>query len=215
MSVTRADAAGARRLGVDLDNTIVCYDASFHRLALERGLIEPDLAVTKVAVRDRLRALGREDEWTALQGAAYGPRMAEAQAFEGAAEALRDLLAAGWEVHIVSHRTRAPYSGPPYDLHEAALGWLARLGVFEGPLAGIGRSRVHLETSRAAKAERVRRLGLTHFIDDLPEFFEEPALPGALVRIHFQPVGPAAAGSDRRRVRTWTEVVALLLGGEH
>ena len=33
------------RIGVDFDNTLVCYDGVFHRAALERGLIPSDLAV--------------------------------------------------------------------------------------------------------------------------------------------------------------------------
>ena len=47
-------------VGVDFDNTIVAYDALFHRVASERGLIPATVAATKIAVRDALRASGQE-----------------------------------------------------------------------------------------------------------------------------------------------------------
>ena len=55
-------------IGLDFDNTIVRYDRLFHRLRRERGLIPDHLPVSKRAIRDHLRASGREEEWTELQG---------------------------------------------------------------------------------------------------------------------------------------------------
>ena len=85
------------RIGIDFDNTIVCYDEIFHRLAVERGLIGPDAPRGKSMVRDALRRSGREAEWTRLQGEAYGPRIGEAEVEVGepaAAELAEDRLAA-------------------------------------------------------------------------------------------------------------------------
>ena len=44
------------RLGLDFDNTIVSYDALFHKVALEGSLIPADVAPTKLNVRDYLRS---------------------------------------------------------------------------------------------------------------------------------------------------------------
>ena len=54
------------RIGVDFDNTIVCYDQVFHQVALEQGLIPPTLPVSKGGVRDHLRSVNNEDAWTAM-----------------------------------------------------------------------------------------------------------------------------------------------------
>lgn len=64
------------RLGIDFDNTIVCYDELFHRVALEQGLIPADLPVNKSEVRNHLRRVGKEPLWTEMQGSVYGARMA-------------------------------------------------------------------------------------------------------------------------------------------
>jgi len=71
----------AVRIGIDFDNTIVCYDTLFRQVALEQGLIPADLPENKGAVRDYLRTAGMEDRWTAMQGDVYGKRMNEACAF--------------------------------------------------------------------------------------------------------------------------------------
>ena len=56
-------------IGLDFDNTIVCYDRLFHRLAVERELIPPALTLSKQAVRDFLDRVGGT-VWTELQGIA-------------------------------------------------------------------------------------------------------------------------------------------------
>src|SRR5579862_1715508 len=114
------------RIGIDFDNTIVSYDALFHKVACERDLIPPDTPVNKVAVRDHLRRIGKEELWTELQGYVYGARMDEALAYPGVIEFLSGAAAAGHELAIVSHKTRHPFLGPQYDLHAAARRWVER-----------------------------------------------------------------------------------------
>jgi len=112
------------RIGLDFDNTIVSYDTVFHQVAQERGLIPLDLPVSKTSVRDHLRRAGREDTWTEMQGWVYGTRMNDAEPFPGVRETLRHLRGNGHELFIVSHKTRHPYRGPAYDLHQAAVAWI-------------------------------------------------------------------------------------------
>ena len=100
------------RIGIDFDNTIVCYDGLFHRLARERNLIGPDVRPLKGEVRDYLRRIGREDAWTELQGYAYGCRLVEAEPFPGAREFLARCRQQGIECLIISHKTRRPFAGP-------------------------------------------------------------------------------------------------------
>lgn len=68
-------------LGIDFDNTIVCYDALFHRVCRERGLIPAEVPINKTDVRNYLHQAGREDAWTEMQGYVYGAQMSEASPF--------------------------------------------------------------------------------------------------------------------------------------
>ncbi len=90
-------------IGLDLDNTIVCYDRVFARLALEAGLPESVVGSGKRAIRDYLREQDREDQWTVMQGKAYGFRMSEAQPFEGILEFMTCARDCGHALCIVSH----------------------------------------------------------------------------------------------------------------
>ena len=197
-------------IGLDFDNTLVRYDDVFRDEAVARGLIPADVPAVKERVRDRLRAEGREDDWTELQGWAYGPGMAKARPFPGALEFLAGCRARGVPVRIVSHRTRAPFRGPAHDLHSAARAWLERSG-FLGPETELRAGNVYFEETKAAKLARIAEQGCTHFVDDLPEFLAEPGFPAGVERLLFDPAGGHADGPFPR-AGSWAEAGRLLLG---
>ena len=185
------------RIGLDFDNTIVSYDALFHRVALELALIPSGVAKNKLAVREHLRAAGREGAWTELQGHVYGARMDEALAYDGVIEFARRAAARGHELFIVSHRTRHPFIGPPYDLHAAARSWIERRFTVDGtPL--VPPHRVFFELTKAEKIARIGACACDVYIDDLPEILLAPEFPSPTVRLLFDPerhhCGPAASG---------------------
>ena len=200
-------------IGVDFDNTIVCYDGLFHRLAVERGWIPENLPADKGSVRDYLRAHDREDDWTLLQGIAYGSRIDEAEAFPGVGDFFRRCLREGFPVCIVSHKTRTPYRGPEYDLHQAARGWLRVHGFFDPGSIGLPEDRVFLEETKQAKLARIAALGCTHFIDDLPEFLLEEAFPSGVQRMLFDPADRHPDSTDWLRFTSWPGLQNHFLGG--
>lgn len=185
--MTTCDSRHSPRIGVDLDNTLVCYDELCWRLAVERDWISPQIPPLKVAVRNELRRLGREADWTSLQGEIYGPLMSQAVPFPGALQALQRFCAQDWPVCIVSHRTLTPIAGPAYDLHAAARGWLEQQGFLERTTTGLTHELVYLETTKGAKLGRIAAAGCTWFIDDLPELLLEPTFPAGVRRILFDP----------------------------
>ncbi len=196
------------RIGVDFDNTIVCYDQLFHRIALERGLIPASLPATKGHVRDMLRRMGREEEWTEMQGQVYGKRLHEAEPFAGVLEFFTLCRERGWIAFIISHRTRYPFVGEQYDLHDAAQRWLTSHGFYDPVRIGLSAGQVHFELSKQAKLDRIASVGCDYFIDDLPEFLLEPGFPAGVKRILFDPNG--AAGDELHRATSWRAIEAVL-----
>lgn len=201
-------------IGVDFDNTIVCYDDVFGRVAVELGLVPPEVATSKTAIRDHLRSLGQEDRWTALQGTIYGPRMMDARPFPGVVEFFAACRAAGLPVAIVSHRTRVPYLGEPHDLHAAARDWLVRHGFHEPAGLGLPEERVFLEETKEAKLARIAELGCTHFIDDLPELLTDPRFPANVRRILFDPHGQHGVPPYLDLLSSWHAAPALFEKGD-
>ncbi|MCC7145932.1 MAG: hypothetical protein IT443_05760 [Phycisphaeraceae bacterium] len=210
-------------IGIDFDNTIVCYDGVFHRVAVAEGLIPPVVGQGKNDVRDYLRSVGREEDWTRLQGLVYGRRILEARPYEGVLEFFRKAKREGLVVKIISHKTRQPYLGELYDLHEAALGWLRHYGFFdlggkvETPSAcgGLykensrGEGDVYLELTKEAKLRRIAEAGCTHFVDDLPEFLAESGFPGDVQKILWNPAGGQVAG-PWMAIRAWKDLWPIL-----
>lgn len=201
------------RIGIDFDNTIVCYDRVFHLVAREQGVIPADLPMTKEKVRDHLRAVGQEPVWTAMQGYVYGQRMDAVDPFPGVLEFLRTCREKGVETFIVSHKTKTPYAGPPYDLHAAALGWMESQGLFDPAGIGLPRERVFLEPTKKDKLARIGALGCTHFIDDLPEFLGEAEFPEHVIRLLFAPTGACSDKTCIIPCASWAEIAQRLLGG--
>ena len=193
--------------GIDFDNTIVSYDRVFHLVALERGLIDETVAASKIAVRDTLRRVGREDDWTEMQGHVYGACMADAQPFPGAIEVLswaRRRLP-GIALVIVSHKTRYPFMGHKYDLHAAALSWMDDvLRDDEGAL--FGPEDVTFCETKEEKVSAIEAIGCDLFIDDLPEILTAPGFPAATRRFLFDPEGNHVSHSHLERVEGWDEI---------
>ena len=203
------------RIGLDFDNTIVCYDELFHCLAAERSLVPAGITMSKSQVRDHLRKTGREDEWTRLQGEAYGPRIREASPFPGALDFISLCHRESIPLFIISHKTRRPFLGEPHDLHAAAQGWLEHHGFFS-PGTGLTRADVFLEETKANKLARIDRQQCSHFVDDLPEILADVAFPADTHRILFSPSNSAvnrASGAAVQSVSSWDQLSSLLFQG--
>jgi hypothetical protein len=199
-------------IGVDFDNTIVCYDELFRTVALERRLIPLEVLASKLAVRDYLRQIGKEDLWIELQGYVYGTRMSQATPFPGAVEFFTHCRRIDVPIFIVSHRSRFPYRGDNHDLHQAARDWLAARNFHDPAGIGLPASRVYFELTGRDKEARIKELGCSHFIDDLPEFLGELREPADIQKILFDPNGHNTNAAIARRMASWNEIDRFLLG---
>lgn len=196
-------------IGVDFDNTIVCYDALFHRVAREKNLIPDTVPVNKSDVRNYLRRVGNEEAWTEMQGYVYGFRMAEAAPYPGVIEFFQACRKAGIPISIISHKTRHPFRGESYDLHAAATAWLEQQGFFDSAKIGLPRTEVFFELTKASKLKRIGSCGCTHFVDDLPEFLAEAAFPPGVLRILFDSNELYGAEARFLRASAWSVIREL------
>ena len=186
------------------------------RRRCERDLIPVSLPTDKMSVRDHLRAIGQEDLWTELQGYVYGKRMDLVAPYPGVTACIAAAQRAGHQVFIVSHKTRSPFRGPAYDLHEAARGFLAAHRLTDPAHGGIPSAQVFFELTRATKLGRIAALDLDIFIDDLPELLAEPAFPTTTRAVLFDPDGHVLDGvwdgSCFERHANWGAITSALLG---
>lgn len=194
-------------IGLDFDNTIVCYDKAIERLADELLGLPPNLPRTKLALRNFLRQTNREHEWTVFQGELYGPGMVYAEPFEQVLETIQALKDMGHSLYIVSHRSLRPYAGPAYDLHAAARAWVDQRLVSNGL---VDNEMTHFYETREQKIAAIGILGCKVFLDDLPEVLEDERFPSACWAILFDPER-SHAQSKNQRVGCWGEIPELLI----
>lgn len=199
------------RIGIDFDNTVVCYDRVFYHAALRKGLIPKELPRQKHSVRDYLRQQGQEEAWIELQGYVYGACMKEAPPFPGVLDFFIRSKENDIEVFIISHKTRHPFRGPNYDFHQASHLWLESYGFYDACRIGMVSKQVYFELTKEGKLERIAQIGCTHFIDDLPEFLLEPGFPKGVCRILFDPNGHHRLNDILQPVSSWQEIEQRLI----
>jgi len=197
------------RIGLDFDNTIVCYDQAIAQLAEQLLELPEEVPRTKLGLRDHLRANGREPEWTAFQGELYGPGMRYAQPFEGAITTMQQLVAEGHELLIISHRSRRPYAGPPHDLHAAARNWVDKRLQSAG-LFVEGNESVNFLETRQDKVARIAELGCQAFLDDLPEVLGDPGFPASATGILFDPSSVTPTQEGQLSISAWSKLSTVL-----
>jgi hypothetical protein len=192
------------KIGIDLDNTLICYDQAFLRVGKEEGILPPSFDGNKSAVKRALLA-ERPDGylWEALQGLVYGRRIDAAVLFEGVAEFLELCRQRGDTVAIVSHKTERAHHDPSLtDLRAAALKWMESRDFFGASGLGLERSNVYFEGTRDEKVRRIRALDCGLFIDDLPDVLSHVEMSPVCRKILF--------GSDRQsefeQYASWREV---------
>ena len=202
------------RIGIDLDNTVINYDAVLHAVALDEGLIGGKTPKNKTLIRNRIRSLpDGDDKWQRIQALVYGLHVSRASVFEGAFEFISGCRTRGIPVCIVSHKTpTVEIDGRRYFQRKRALNFLRKAGFFGKEGTGTIGTSVYFASTRQEKAERIASLSITHFIDDLPEMYSHPSFPKGVVKILFDPHGLHAQIEGVTVLRTWGDI-GRQLGG--
>ena len=163
---------------------------------------------TKTEIRNHLRSIGKEKDFTKLQGEVYGPEIVNAEAAVGVLEALKKLKMKEVEMHLISHKTKYPYLGPKYDLHSAATKWLDKNGFFRENEIGWDKSQVNYMATKEEKINKILELKCTHYVDDLPEILN--MLPGNIQKILYDPNGQQDMPRGMITMKKWSDLSSLL-----
>lgn len=202
------------RIGIDFDNTIICYDRVFDAAARQRGLVPSGWKGSKSEVRDYLQSKpGGELAWQGLQGWVYGKGIDAAEIFPGVLDFLLACRQNNSAVYIVSHKTRHGHQDPERtDLREAARNWLKSAGMIDAEGSILTVKDVYFEDTQAAKVERLASLDLDVFIDDLVDVFEQPLFPRRIKSILFGVASDAPSGLYKP-IASWAEIEREVFAG--
>lgn len=204
----------AFHIGLDLDNTLIDYDAVFPEVGQELGLLSPDVALqSKEQVKSFLQAKpDGETLWMRLQGQVYGRYLGRARLYDGVEAFVEQVRKHGCQLSIVSHKTKRGHFDPHnVDLWDAALDWLETKRFFAADGFGMRREDVHFSETREGKLAVIRSVGCELFIDDLPEVLHHGLFPENARKLWFAAHQPGEAGGGLPPHRTWAELAEATL----
>lgn len=191
-------------VGIDLDNTVINFDRLIEKIAREKGYLGDKKIRGKKNIRDFLRSLpSGEEKWREIQKLIYDSRLAEAQLNTGVLSFIKKYSNLG-KVYIISHKSP--------DLRQQAVNFLRQKGILSEKL--ISKDQFFTENSRQAKIERIRKLQITYFIDDLVEVFKEPSFPKKITGILFNMEGTNIKIRGLKVFSSFSAIDAFMAGKE-
>jgi len=196
-----------KRIGFDLDHTLIDYSDSINFLAEQFGFHAKSKEEAKLHYEGSdLGDVG----WQDFQSALYTDGLRFARVNPGADALIRRLVADGTKVFIISHKTEYSNRGNQRaSLRTAASSFLALHGFSPGPVAA---ENVFYADDRTSKVSKIRELSLDLFVDDLPEVLENPEIPDSTLKVLYDP-GEVHAASSLFRVREFWELESSIFEG--
>ena len=173
------------RIGIDIDNTIICYDRVFAAVAKSRGYSVHSSA-SKTEVKKWFHERDMHQAFTRLQGEVYGTFIDLANLFDGVLAFIEFAKKSDCHLFLVSHKTRYPLIGEKVNLHKSARNFLIDNNVIS-KCGGVGvpLNNVFFEGTLNRKIKRISTLKLDFFIDDLLQVFEHSNFPETTNFVHF------------------------------
>ena len=204
------------RIGIDIDNTIICYDRVFAHVAMSQGYsVHSD--ASKNEVKKWFHERDMQQAFTLLQGEVYGKFIGLASLFDGVHAFIDVAKKAGCHLFLVSHKTRYPLVGEKFDLHKSASRFLIDNNVISKyNNVGVHSNNVFFEGTLARKIHRIAALNLDFFIDDLLQVFQHSNFPKKTNFMHFSQELPEISLTDEfSTFANWKQILSFLFIGNH
>lgn len=172
------------KIGIDFDNTIVCYDNAYKSFIDENQLPPSDEPLKKQVKQHFFKDSESGNlHWTQFQGQLYGKEIIKAQPYDGLINFLAFAQKKQWTIFIISHKSRFPAIGELYDFHDSAKRWLKQNSI----LNFIPADHCYFLPTLKDKVNKINELQCDLFIDDLPLVLNHSSFPQFTKKILFAP----------------------------
>ena len=198
------------QIGIDLDNTIICYDTAFQLAAEKFGLVDKNVALSKESLRNQIRQKENgEKQWQKLQGYVYGKGIVNAEIFPGLYRFLWRCYQNNVEVEIVSHKTKyGHFDKSKTLLRSASNNFLSDKNLINGSIQLI--KKITYTDNRIDKLDYIRHSNFDWFVDDLVEVVDSVLIKDQK-SILFLP-GDKINKPYENIANSWEEIENLLFG---
>ena len=168
-----------KRIGIDLDNTIVDYSLAYKVIGRQFEF-ETEL-VDRESIRNHLRLQGDDIEWQRFQSILYTEGLISAQPANGVREFIELCRISLIEVFIVSHKTiQTPKLFGARNLRQPAVEWLEEHLLVSNL---VDSDHLHFCSTQSEKVCTINELGCELFVDDLLEVLMNPELSSEICKV--------------------------------
>ena len=200
------------RLGIDLDNTLICYDGVFLECSKYLGFTPETFKGGKREIKNYLhQRVDGEKHWQKLQGQVYGRWINNATLYSGAYRFLWRCKARGFSVEIISHKSEYGHFDNEYiPLRDVAIDFLTQAGIYSSNDQSMI-DNIQFCSNQEEKILCISEKNFDWFVDDLPEIFKSKQFPIDTKRIIFDPTGEKSLhNSDTSG--SWSVIESRVLG---
>ncbi len=185
------------RICIDIDNTILNYEPLFFEESnhIPKGI--QFLSELKEYLQNK-----SQEEWLKIQGLCYGKRVRDVTLFQKSKESIEKLIKNGYEVFLVSHKTKTSYCGNYSGLQELVTNRLQELGL----TSLIDAKNIFLLESLDEKLKKINELKPQIVIDDLEKVTSSSKLDQVPLKILFSRFSSRTSLSSF----SWPQIVSLI-----
>ena len=165
-----------KKIGIDLDNTIINYENSFKRY-LKANKIKFN-KTDKFKVKELIKKNKKIVSWTKTQEEIYGKYIIYAKKFKFYNLFENFALRNKFKLYIISHKTHYSEYSQKYDLHKVSNLWLKKN-------LKVKNYNIFFLNSIKAKLNKIKDINPNFYIDDLDKILKSKKLPKKIKKIYF------------------------------
>jgi hypothetical protein len=202
-------------IGIDFDNTIVCYDDVFCNLAFNKGWVNKNSGLSKNKVRDLIHKSNNGiEKWKELQSMVYSDLISIAPPMSDVFKFIKSCNYHNISICIVSHKTEyAEIDTNGGNLREKALDWIHAHKVKYG--VHLPADNIYFTDTREEKIKLIKKLKFDYFIDDLEGVLCHRIFPRDVRRILISRSKKRVySNCSLTRKKNWSEIRDYVLGKE-
>jgi len=147
------------RIGIDLDNTIIDYSNAY--IKINHKFLYIKKKISKKRLKIKIEKIFPNKGWSKIQEILFGKFIIYCKPYYGFDNFYKKSLKEDHTIYIVSHKTNLSEYSKKYQIKKAAKSWIFK------NIKDIKKNNIFFEKTILKKIERIKKLKLDIFIDDI------------------------------------------------
>ena len=191
-----------KKIGIDLDNTIINYENSF-RVFLKKYKVKKK-GINKIQIKKFNFKKINIKNWTQAQEEIYGNYIGYAKKFLFYNLFEKFALNKGFKLYIISHKTKYSQFSKKYNLHKSSKKWIKKNINFK-------EYKIFFLNTMSKKIAKIKKINPDYYIDDLAKILKDKRMPKNTIKIHFSQKNQ----KNLINLKTWKEIKRFISKNEN